>query len=238
MMAVVKDRPKLLPFGRRLQDRERYGYDFSTEFQVESYGLCRFLLEHSLGRAFLPLGRLRVHPLGVAVGEPDILAAQVARRPVRLAVLGINAALPAVAALVRPLELIVQRLARGLRKLFRARALAPGAHQRHVHAFEVRVAVVALAQTMDQVQVSRERVHVVEVGDAEQAGLGVARLQLHEGHALVVDRGHGDLEQALVERQVARGDLIALASFLPQGMLTVMLVLTFTGWAWPARAPG
>ena len=24
-------------FGRRLQDRERYGYDFSTEFQVESY---------------------------------------------------------------------------------------------------------------------------------------------------------------------------------------------------------
>ncbi|HVM72415.1 MAG TPA: ABC transporter permease, partial [Anaerolineales bacterium] len=29
--------------------------------------------------------------------------------------------------------------------------------------------------------------------------------------------------------------LIALASFLPQGMLTVMLVLTFTGWAWPAR---
>ena len=29
--------------------------------------------------------------------------------------------------------------------------------------------------------------------------------------------------------------LIALASFLPQGMLTVVLVLTFTGWAWPAR---
>jgi len=29
--------------------------------------------------------------------------------------------------------------------------------------------------------------------------------------------------------------LIALASFLPQGMLTVMLVLTFTGWSWPAR---
>ncbi len=29
--------------------------------------------------------------------------------------------------------------------------------------------------------------------------------------------------------------LIALASFLPQGMITVMLVLTFTGWAWPAR---
>src|SRR5512138_821755 len=29
--------------------------------------------------------------------------------------------------------------------------------------------------------------------------------------------------------------LIALASFLPQGMVTVMLVLTFTGWAWPAR---
>ena len=29
--------------------------------------------------------------------------------------------------------------------------------------------------------------------------------------------------------------LITLASFLPQGMLTVMLVLTFTGWAWPAR---
>lgn len=29
--------------------------------------------------------------------------------------------------------------------------------------------------------------------------------------------------------------LIALASFLPQGMLTVMLVLTFTGWAYPAR---
>src|SRR5512135_1407379 len=29
--------------------------------------------------------------------------------------------------------------------------------------------------------------------------------------------------------------LIALASFLPQGMLTVMLVLTLTGWAWPAR---
>jgi peptide/nickel transport system permease protein len=29
--------------------------------------------------------------------------------------------------------------------------------------------------------------------------------------------------------------LIALASFLPQGMTTVMLVLTFTGWAWPAR---
>jgi peptide/nickel transport system permease protein len=29
--------------------------------------------------------------------------------------------------------------------------------------------------------------------------------------------------------------LIALASFLPQGMATVMLVLTFTGWAWPAR---
>ena len=24
-------------FGRRLQDRERYGYDFATEFQVESY---------------------------------------------------------------------------------------------------------------------------------------------------------------------------------------------------------
>jgi peptide/nickel transport system permease protein len=29
--------------------------------------------------------------------------------------------------------------------------------------------------------------------------------------------------------------LITLASFLPQGMITVMLVLTFTGWAWPAR---
>jgi peptide/nickel transport system permease protein len=29
--------------------------------------------------------------------------------------------------------------------------------------------------------------------------------------------------------------LIALASFLPQGMATVILVLTFTGWAWPAR---
>jgi peptide/nickel transport system permease protein len=29
--------------------------------------------------------------------------------------------------------------------------------------------------------------------------------------------------------------LIALASFLPQGMVTVMLVLTFPGWAWPAR---
>jgi peptide/nickel transport system permease protein len=29
--------------------------------------------------------------------------------------------------------------------------------------------------------------------------------------------------------------LITLASFLPQGMLTVMLVLTFTGWSWPAR---
>jgi peptide/nickel transport system permease protein len=29
--------------------------------------------------------------------------------------------------------------------------------------------------------------------------------------------------------------LITLASFLPQGMVTVMLVLTFTGWAWPAR---
>ena len=29
--------------------------------------------------------------------------------------------------------------------------------------------------------------------------------------------------------------LIALASFLPQGMVTVMLVLTFTGWSWPAR---
>jgi peptide/nickel transport system permease protein len=29
--------------------------------------------------------------------------------------------------------------------------------------------------------------------------------------------------------------LITLASFLPQGMMTVMLVLTFTGWAWPAR---
>lgn len=29
--------------------------------------------------------------------------------------------------------------------------------------------------------------------------------------------------------------LITLASFLPQGMVTVILVLTFTGWAWPAR---
>jgi peptide/nickel transport system permease protein len=29
--------------------------------------------------------------------------------------------------------------------------------------------------------------------------------------------------------------LITLASFLPQGMLTVILVLTFTGWSWPAR---
>jgi peptide/nickel transport system permease protein len=29
--------------------------------------------------------------------------------------------------------------------------------------------------------------------------------------------------------------LIILASFLPQGMATVMLVLTFTGWSWPAR---
>jgi peptide/nickel transport system permease protein len=29
--------------------------------------------------------------------------------------------------------------------------------------------------------------------------------------------------------------LITLASFLPQGMVTVMMVLTFTGWAWPAR---
>ena len=29
--------------------------------------------------------------------------------------------------------------------------------------------------------------------------------------------------------------LITLASFLPQGMVTVMLVLTFTGWSWPAR---
>jgi peptide/nickel transport system permease protein len=29
--------------------------------------------------------------------------------------------------------------------------------------------------------------------------------------------------------------LIILASFLPQGMVTVILVLTFTGWAWPAR---
>jgi peptide/nickel transport system permease protein len=29
--------------------------------------------------------------------------------------------------------------------------------------------------------------------------------------------------------------LITLASFLPQGMVTVILVLTFTGWAWSAR---
>jgi peptide/nickel transport system permease protein len=29
--------------------------------------------------------------------------------------------------------------------------------------------------------------------------------------------------------------LITLASFLPPGILTVILVLTFTGWAWPAR---
>jgi peptide/nickel transport system permease protein len=29
--------------------------------------------------------------------------------------------------------------------------------------------------------------------------------------------------------------LITLASFLPQGMVTVILVLTFTGWAWAAR---
>lgn len=29
--------------------------------------------------------------------------------------------------------------------------------------------------------------------------------------------------------------LITLASFLPQGMVTVILVLSFTGWAWPAR---
>ena len=29
--------------------------------------------------------------------------------------------------------------------------------------------------------------------------------------------------------------LITLASFLPQGMVTVILVLTFTGWSWPAR---
>jgi peptide/nickel transport system permease protein len=29
--------------------------------------------------------------------------------------------------------------------------------------------------------------------------------------------------------------LITLASFLPPGMLTVILVLTFTGWSWPAR---
>jgi peptide/nickel transport system permease protein len=29
--------------------------------------------------------------------------------------------------------------------------------------------------------------------------------------------------------------LITLASFLPQGMVTIILVLTFTGWAWPAR---
>jgi peptide/nickel transport system permease protein len=29
--------------------------------------------------------------------------------------------------------------------------------------------------------------------------------------------------------------LIVLASFLPHGMATVMVVLTFTGWAWPAR---
>lgn len=29
--------------------------------------------------------------------------------------------------------------------------------------------------------------------------------------------------------------LITLASFLPQGMTTVILVLTFTGWSWPAR---
>jgi peptide/nickel transport system permease protein len=29
--------------------------------------------------------------------------------------------------------------------------------------------------------------------------------------------------------------LIILASFLPPGMITVILVLTFTGWSWPAR---
>jgi peptide/nickel transport system permease protein len=29
--------------------------------------------------------------------------------------------------------------------------------------------------------------------------------------------------------------LITLASFLPPGLMTVMLVLTFTGWSWPAR---
>ena len=29
--------------------------------------------------------------------------------------------------------------------------------------------------------------------------------------------------------------LITLASFLPPGIITVMLVLTFTGWSWPAR---
>ncbi len=29
--------------------------------------------------------------------------------------------------------------------------------------------------------------------------------------------------------------LITLASFLPPGIFTVMLVLTFTGWSWPAR---
>lgn len=29
--------------------------------------------------------------------------------------------------------------------------------------------------------------------------------------------------------------LITLASFLPQGMVTIILVLTLTGWAWPAR---
>lgn len=29
--------------------------------------------------------------------------------------------------------------------------------------------------------------------------------------------------------------LITLASYLPPGMVTIILVLTFTGWAWPAR---
>ena len=42
-------------FGRRLQDRERYGYDFATEFQVESYLTTRATSSPEVRRQHLPL---------------------------------------------------------------------------------------------------------------------------------------------------------------------------------------
>ena len=36
-ITYLSDKGMEQKFGRRLQDRERYGYDFSTDFQIESY---------------------------------------------------------------------------------------------------------------------------------------------------------------------------------------------------------
>ncbi len=77
--------------------------------------------------------------------------------------------------------------------MHRPGGITSGHHRPKVYALEIQRQLEGHAQGVHSV--------VLQVGDAEQAGLRVTGLKLHEGHAPVVYGGDRDLEQALVQRQ-------------------------------------